>query len=71
MLFSFAFDQMTDGQNWMGFEHSGTAVSHDRADLITHDWVIAVNAAVGAEGFVLHEGAFIAALMRIRDQLSA
>ena len=71
VLFSFAFNQVTDGQNRMGFEHSGAAVSHDRADLIAHDWLIAVNAAVGAEGFVLHEGAFIASVMCISDQRGA
>ena len=71
VLFSFAFNQMADGQNRMVFEHSGAAVSHDCADLIAHALLIAVNTAVGAEGFVFHEGAFIAALMRISDQRGA
>ena len=70
-LFKLALDQVADGQNGMRFQHPRAAVAHDGADLFAHVGLIAMHLAVGTEGFVLHERAFVAAHVRVVDQRGA
>jgi len=50
---------MTDRHNRMMKDHSGAGETHDLANLFTHVFLVAMHLAVGAEGFRLHEGAFV------------
>ena len=59
---------MADGQTGMGFDHPRSAVAHHGADMLAHVRFVAMDAAIGTEGFFLHEGALVAALVCIGDQ---
>lgn len=53
---------MADGGDGVDVEHARRAVAHDGADGFAHLWLVAVDAAVGAEGFCFHKRAVVAAL---------
>ena len=61
-FFGAAGDDVTDGGDGVDVEHARRAVAHDGADGFAHLWLVAVDAAVGAEGFCFHKRAVVAAL---------
>lgn len=50
---------MPDGCHRVDEKHPRAGEAHDDADAFPHVGLVAVDPAVGAEGFGLHEGAFV------------
>lgn len=50
---------MPDGCHRVDEKHPRTGETHDGADAFPHVGLVAVDPAVGAKGFGLHEGAFV------------
>ena len=58
-FFGAAGDDVADGGDGVDVEHARRAVAHDGADGFAHLWLVAVDAAVGAEGFCFHKRAAV------------
>lgn len=70
-LFAFCLNHMPCCRNRMVQQHVGPGPTHHSTNLFPHIRTVAVYAAVGAEGFCLHERTSVAALPRIFGQRGA
>lgn len=67
-FFGAAGDNVADGGDGVEVEHARGAVAHDGANGFAHFRFVAVDAAVGAEGFCFHKRAVVAALGGVARQ---
>ena len=59
-LFLAGGDDVANGHFWFDKKHAWTTEAHDGANLFAHIRAVAVDTAIGAEGFVFHEWAMVA-----------
>lgn len=62
VLFFFGGVEVIEGGAGAVEDHAGAAIAHDGADLFLHIGLVAMDAAVGAEGFIFHKGAMVASV---------
>ena len=70
-LLFFGLYQMPNGHNRVIKKHSGGGEPHDSANFFPHFRLVAMHLAVRAEGFCLHERAFVAAQSGVGIQCGA
>jgi len=61
--------QVIEGQQGMAEGHTGSGEAHDLTDLCSHIRLVAVDGAVGANGFVRTEGTFLDSFYGIISQI--